>query len=210
MKDESKFLAFRIVRESYASGFLVVCIICLLLFGLSGCGETIDLYGESRLDRPDPVANTEKDWDSPYRNKKPTEQEANQAATSNQSDINSEGIFLIVPPADINPKNLESDPDPKLITIDFQKGFEWLPTEVIVDGEVIFSERLRSKPNGFADSVSFQYTDVPARFTLVFPTLGMSERFTVDPSKGRFLGINFVNRELSLELQESPFFYTTE
>ncbi len=182
----------------------------LLIVGaalVSGCGETIDLYGESRLQTAEPVQAREDPQDNPHRNVKP-HSKAKTPEPNTKTDYGaSEGIFMIVPPADLNPNNVEGTQDPQIITIDFQKQYNWMPVQVVVDGKVIFEERLKTDNRGYADSVSFHYERPPARFTLVFPSMGMRETFTVNPDKGRFLGVAFIDGQLKLDLREGPFFY---
>lgn len=177
------------------------------LFALCGCGETIDLYGESRMQTAEPVQEREQPDDNPHRNPKPAKKGKTPEKPSYQSDLNADGVFMIVPPVALNPKNVQAAPDPQIITIDFQKQFDWMPVQVIVNGKVILDERLKTNDVGFADSVSFHYDEPPARFTLAFPTMGARETFSVDPDKGRFLGISYVGGQLKLDLQEGPFFY---
>ncbi|MBC2593928.1 hypothetical protein H5P28_06600 [Ruficoccus amylovorans] len=123
-------------------------------------------------------------------------------ALSNRSVVD-DGIFAIVPPAQVNPRNVEVAPDPQIITIDFQKGFQRLPAVVTVDGEKIFSGLLRSNADGFADTTSFRYKEPPVKFTLEFPTMNVRETFSVDPDKGRFVGISIVGGRLRIELKET-------
>lgn len=160
------------------------------------------------MQRGTPIEQQAESKGTQYRNPKPDKEKTPPPEPNYQTDYGAaDGIFMIVPPATMNPKNLEKAPDPQIITIDFQDGFSWVPTVVRVKGDIIFSERLRSNADGYADSISFHYDEPPARFTLIFPTYKMQETFTVDPEKGRFLGISFVNNQLKLELQDGPFFY---
>lgn len=119
----------------------------------------------------------------------------------------SEGVFRIIPPAVINPRNLQYAEDPRIITIDFQQGFHGVQAQVIYEGEVIFNSRLRSNQDGFADSVNLRYGQPPVRVTLRIPSRGIDETFVIDPDKGRFLGIGFQGPQLMLNLQERTFFY---
>ncbi|WOO43051.1 hypothetical protein [Rubellicoccus peritrichatus] len=159
---------------------------CLLIsvFFLFGCTSAVGLYKDTRID-PESTSRAEENL---------------------EKQSSSEGVFKIIPPAVINPKNLEVN-DPRLITIDFQSGFNGLPAEVIYQGEIIFSERIRSNLQGFADTVSFVFTEEPVSFTIRFPTMG-EETFTIDPEDGRFFGLAIQGNQLVVTFQDSPFFYS--
>lgn len=153
-------------------------------FGISGCSKEIDHYGDSRIDH------------------EATDRAIQQLARQRPV----ETYFEIIPPARINPKNIE-DNDPQLFTIDFQDGFLGQWVEVYHNGEPLLSERLKSNPRGYADTVSFRYAEVPVVFVLRFPLMEAEETFTIDVGQGRFLGIAMRNGGLVLTLQEGPFFY---
>lgn len=150
---------------------------------LSGCGTEIDLYGESRIDP----------------------ESTDRAIKQLQEQQTTETYIKIIPPAVINPKNIE-DTDPRLLTIDFQDGFNGIFAQVIYQDKVIFNERLLSNRYGYADTASFVYLEEPVSFTIRFPTMG-EETFTVDPADGRFFGLAIRGSQLVVTFQENPFFY---
>lgn len=155
----------------------------VILAFLPGCGTEIDLYGDTRIE---PLS-------------------TDRAAANLRSQPVPPGIFKIIPPAAINPKNV-ADTDPHLLTIDFQSGFNGLPAQVIYRDELIFNERLVSNARGYAGTVSFVYREEPISFTIRFPTMG-EETFTVDPDNGRFFALAIKGRQLVVTFQEGPFFY---
>ena len=180
-----------VISARFSCSFIRFLVLGLCLWVLGGCAES------ETLDQP-------VDKESPRATYHPVD---GSGVASTQGSSVKQGIFKIVPPAHINPRNLERPPDPQIITIDFQSGFKGYTTVVTVDGKVIFRDRLNSGPTGYADFVSFRYDEPPARFTLELPDYGVKETFSVDPDQGRFLGISIVDGQIKLKLQPGPFFY---
>ncbi len=93
------------------------------------------------------------------------------------------------------------------VTIDFQAGFDGEGVIVSVDGKKVFNKTLKSNPlNAFTDSVSIEVNEGDV-LLIEIPSKSIKEEIEVNTRKGIYLGVNFLNNQISIKQQPDQFFY---